>query len=97
MVSRRRQQSLRKAVGFEWFVRLTAAVEHTALQTELVSCSMVESISDAVSAVWEVQPVGLGQFECIFGLVFSLMCEVASNAEQVFPVVLGKLACLKVL
>ena len=85
-------------MGFEWFVRLTAAVEHAALQTELVSCSMVESICDAISAVWEVQPVGSGQFdEHIFGLVFSLMCEVASNAEEASPVVRGKLACLKVL
>lgn len=84
-------------MGFERFVRLTAAVEHTALQRELVSCSVVESIGDAVSAVWEVQPVGSGQFECIFGLVSSRMCEVASNAEQVSPVVLGKLAGLEVL
>lgn len=41
MVSRRRQQSLRKAMGFKWFIRLTAAVEHVALQAELVSCSAV--------------------------------------------------------
>lgn len=45
-----------------------------------------------------VQPAGSGLFgECIFGLAFSLMCEVASSAEQVPPAVLGTLACLRVL
>lgn len=76
-------------------MRLTAAVEHTALQTELLSCFVVESVGDAVSAVWEVQLGGSGQLECILGLVFSLMCEVASDAEQVSPAALGKLAGLK--
>lgn len=72
-----------RATGSEWFVRLTAADERTALRRELLLCAAAESPSDAASALLEVEPAGSGRSDgCGLGLVFSLMPEITSDDER---------------